>query len=152
MEAARNHLSTQDSKALFSITAAKGAPWSLPTELRDIVETDSSVLPELVSIFLTDSSTRLKTLSSACFDLDFKIVRAQAHSLKGSALQMGAAGLGSLCAALEASEKPQPEYTGPMMRSILDEFALVRQAMKDYLCDSDVPLISANSFPRDSVK
>lgn len=118
--------------ALLEISARRTI-WSLPLELRDLVEADPDAMPELVSIFLNDATVRLQALGSACVNQDFKVVRAQAHSLKGAALQMGAGSLGSLCAALEASDKPQPDRSTPMMRSILDEFALVRQAMEKYL-------------------
>ena len=58
--------------------------WSLTAELREIATGDPGMLLELVSLFIDDSTARLQTLSSACFRQDFKVVRAQTHSLKGS--------------------------------------------------------------------
>jgi HPt (histidine-containing phosphotransfer) domain-containing protein len=107
--------------------------WSPTPELREIADIDSGMMPELLSLFLDDSAVRLKALSGACTQRDFRIVHAQAHSLKGSALQMGAAGLASLCAELELSDRPGPEQCGAMMRAIDNEFILVRRAMEEYL-------------------
>ena len=115
-----------------------GAPvWSLPADLREIATADAGMLAELLSLFIDDSTLRLQTLASASFRQDFKVIRAQAHSLKGSALQMGAAGLASLCAALESAERPEPDRCGPMVRAIDDEFALVRVAMEGYLVNAE---------------
>jgi HPt (histidine-containing phosphotransfer) domain-containing protein len=111
--------------------------WSLTAELSEIAAADAGMLPELVSLFIDDSTARLQALSSACFRQDFKVVRAQAHSLKGSALQMGAAGLALLCAALESADRPEPDRCGPMLRAIDDEFVLVRLAMEEYLVSAE---------------
>ena len=112
----------------------RSAPvWSLTAELREIENADSGMIPELVSLFLDDSAGRLRTLNGASIRRDFKTVRAQAHSLKGSALQMGAIGLASLCSALELSDSAASEESECAMRTIGDEFVLVRQAMEEYL-------------------
>jgi HPt (histidine-containing phosphotransfer) domain-containing protein len=101
--------------------------------LSEIVDIDSGLLVELLSLFFEDSTARLKSLSRACLCQDFKMVRTQAHSLKGSSLQMGAAVLAALCAALELSDRPQPDQCESMMRAIGDEFIRVRRAMEEYL-------------------
>ncbi len=113
--------------------ATGASVWSLTAELREIASAEDSMLPELVSLFIDDSTTRLQKLSNACFRQDFSVVRAQAHSLKGSALQMGAASFASVCAALESADRPEPERCGPMMRAIDEEFVHVRLAMEEYL-------------------
>jgi len=113
--------------------ASRTSVWSLTAELREIATTEPGILPELVSLFIDDSAARLQKLSSACFRQDFTVVRAQAHSLKGSALQMGAASLASLCAALESADRPEPDRCGPMMRAIDEEFGHVRLTMEEYL-------------------
>jgi HPt (histidine-containing phosphotransfer) domain-containing protein len=118
--------------------------WSLTADLSEIATADAGMLLELVSLFLDDSTVRLQTLSSACFRQDFKVLRAQAHSLKGSALQMGATRLASLCAALESADRPEPDRCGPMMRAIDDEFALVRLAMEEYLVNAETAQLQPN--------
>ena len=117
--------------------------WLLTPDMKEIAAADSGLMLELVSLFIDDSTVRLQTLNSACFRQDFKVLRAQAHSLKGSALQMGAVGLASLCAALESADKPEPDRSGPMMRGIDDEFVLVRLAMEEYLVNAEARLQSS---------
>jgi HPt (histidine-containing phosphotransfer) domain-containing protein len=130
-------LSLNRAVGLMSVTGVVknvGMPvWSLTPDLREIAIADAGMLQELVSLFIEDSTVRLEILTRACFRQDFKVIRAQVHSLKGSALQMGAVGLASLCAALEAADKPEPDRGGPMMRAIEDEFVKVRLAMEGYL-------------------
>jgi HPt (histidine-containing phosphotransfer) domain-containing protein len=118
--------------------------WSLTADLSEIATADAGMLLELVSLFIDDSTVRLQTLSSACFRQDFKVVRAQAHSLKGSALQMGADRLASLCAVLESADRPEPDRCGPMMRAIDDEFALVRLTMEEYLVNAETAQLQPN--------
>jgi HPt (histidine-containing phosphotransfer) domain-containing protein len=118
--------------------------WSLTADLSEIATSDAGMLLELVSLFIDDSTVRLQTLNSACCRQDFKVVRAQAHSLKGSALQMGAARLAFFCAALESADRPEPDRCGPMMRAIDDEFALVRLAMEEYLVNAETAQLQPN--------
>jgi HPt (histidine-containing phosphotransfer) domain-containing protein len=120
--------------AVTSLGQEAGAPvWSLSADLREIAAADAGMMTELLSLFIDDSTVRLQALASASFRQDFKVIRSQAHSLKGSALQMGAVGLASLCAALESADRPEPDRCGPMVRAIDDEFANVRIAMERYL-------------------
>jgi len=121
-----------------SIEQPRVVVWSLTGELRQIAEIEPDLIPELVSLFLDDSVVRLQTLKGACINQDFKLVHAQAHSLKGSSLQMGASSLAALCSALELSDRPAPDLCGPMMRAISDEFVLVRRDMDEYLAGADV--------------
>jgi HPt (histidine-containing phosphotransfer) domain-containing protein len=107
--------------------------WSMTPELLDLVECDPGMIADLFSLFLDDSAARLQVLGQACDGGDFRIVRGQAHSLKGSALQIGAPVLGFLCAALELSNEPEPEMRRSMMRAINEEFILVRRAIERYL-------------------
>ena len=116
----------------FNTSGNAPASWSMTLELQEIADTDPGMIPELLTLFLDDSVARLQTLTNACVQQDFKIIRNQAHSLKGSALQMGASGMASLCAALEVSDRPEAEQREAMRRAIADEFVLVRQAIEQY--------------------
>jgi HPt (histidine-containing phosphotransfer) domain-containing protein len=107
--------------------------WLMTPELQKLVDCDPGMIRDLFSLFLEDSAVRLQILGRACNDGDFKVVRAQAHSLKGSSFQIGSAGLGSLCAELELSNRPEPEECRSIMRAIDDEFILVRRAIERYL-------------------
>jgi HPt (histidine-containing phosphotransfer) domain-containing protein len=124
--------------AVTSLEQKAAAPvWSLSADLKEIAAADSDMMAELLSLFIDDSTARLQTLASASFRQDFKVIRAQAHSLKGSALQMGAVNLASLCAALESADRPEADRCGPMVRAIDDEFVHVRVAMEEYLVNAE---------------
>jgi HPt (histidine-containing phosphotransfer) domain-containing protein len=114
-------------------SSAGDSAWSMTTELNEIMEIDPDMMPEMVSIFLSDSTLRMQALNGASVQRDFKSIRAQAHSLKGSCLQMGAARLATFCAVLELSERPEPDQCEQMTRAIGDEFDLVRRAMQEFL-------------------
>jgi HPt (histidine-containing phosphotransfer) domain-containing protein len=116
-------------------SSASDAVWSMTTELKEIMDIDSDTMPELVSMFLSDSTLRMQALSGAGVQRDFKSIRAQAHSLKGSCLQMGAVRLATVCAVLELSERPEPDQCEQMTRAIGDEFDLVRRAMQEFLAN-----------------
>lgn len=107
--------------------------WGLTPELCEIADVDSGIVAELLSLFIDDSNARLVLLGDACITRDFKVIRAQAHSLKGSALQIGSPWLGSMFAALEHSEMPQVDECRRMMSEIGVAFGLVRQSMGVYL-------------------
>ncbi len=117
-----------------SSDASDNAPpsWSMTPELRDIEDADSGMIQELLTLFLDDSAARLQTLNRACIQEDFNIMHNQAHSLKGSALQMGAPAMASLCAALEKSGSPETELREAMTCAIDVEFVLVRGAIEQY--------------------
>ena len=58
---------------------------------------DSEIVLEVLSVFQTDTAARLRTLQAALAAGDTAQVRTQAHSIKGSASQVGALGLAALC-------------------------------------------------------
>jgi HPt (histidine-containing phosphotransfer) domain-containing protein len=103
--------------------------WRLPAELRDLVDGDPSVVAELTGIYLRDSAARLEVLKNACRTGDFKTIRLQAHSVKGSSLQIGAEALAQLCATLELCDKPSAEQRGQLIRSIEEEFDHIGRSM-----------------------
>jgi HPt (histidine-containing phosphotransfer) domain-containing protein len=126
--------------------------WSLTAELQEIMDVDPAMVPDLLSLFLDDSTARLQTLNTACVQKDFKMVHSQAHSLKGSSLQMGANGLASRCAALELSHGTGPDQWAAMVRAIGHEFALVRRVMEEYLADAEVAGFPQGQPALDSLK
>ena len=77
--------------------------WKMPEELLEIAQDGGSeMIAELVTIFREDGGARLEELRDAVRTGDRNIIRRQAHSLKGSALQIGAQEFGGLCRELEA--------------------------------------------------
>ena len=98
-------------------SSASDPVWSMNTELNEIMDIDPDMMPELVSMFLSDSTLRMQALSGTSVQRDFKSIRAQAHSLKGSCLQMRAARLATVCAVLGLSERPEPDQCEQMRRA-----------------------------------
>jgi HPt (histidine-containing phosphotransfer) domain-containing protein len=76
-------------------------PWALPEELRQLAESDEDLVNEVLSVFQSDTADRIRKLRAALDQGDRQQVRHQAHAIKGSAGQVGAAGVSELCRQLE---------------------------------------------------
>ena len=55
----------------------------------------------LVNTFVSDGNERLGRLNKGIKNNDFKLVRMEAHALKGSSRNIGAVGFANLCAEIE---------------------------------------------------
>lgn len=76
--------------------------WTLPDIFQCLEESDAGdSLVELVESFRSDSDSRLARLREALHTGDLERACAEAHSLKGSAHQMGAEALAAECLAIE---------------------------------------------------
>lgn|SRR6185295_16652979 len=76
--------------------------WTLPEELHQLaVGGDQEVVEELIALFKQDVGERLQVLREAVRTGDIAIVGAQAHAIKGSAIQMGAFNLVTTCRHME---------------------------------------------------
>ena len=78
------------------------APGRLPEELLQMArEAGSGMVVELLGIFQEDSMVHLEELSRAIVNGDSGAIQSEAHSLKGSAAQIGAAVVSDLCRQME---------------------------------------------------
>ena len=97
-------------------------------ELREPGQPDP--LRELVELFLKDAQPRLDKMDAAAATGDLPALGAAAHTLKGSASNLGARRLASLCAALEkqarAGEAATPAET---LAEVKAEFEEVRRRL-----------------------
>ncbi|QHC94665.1 MULTISPECIES: Hpt domain-containing protein [unclassified Pseudomonas] len=94
--------------------------------LRDVME-DS--YPDLLDTFLSDSKIRLEQLQETA---DAKELSEVAHSFKGSASNMGAVRLATLCQELESNAKDKsPAEIVRLVADISVEFAEVRSVYED---------------------
>ncbi|PTT25695.1 Hpt domain-containing protein [Pseudomonas sp. HMWF021] len=94
--------------------------------LREVMEDG---YPELLDTFLADSESRLVELQKTA---DAKALSEVAHSLKGSASNMGAVRLAELCQELESeAENKSPAEIVKMVADISCEFAKVRPDYED---------------------
>ena len=99
--------------------------WALPDTLRELASLgDRETVAEVLMLFQTDTGARLGTIREAITANDRPRVRAQAHSLRGSAAQMGACALADACLVLERSAELCAELL-PLLTEIETRFALV---------------------------
>jgi histidine phosphotransfer protein HptB len=98
--------------------------WILPAALRQLEECGEAVLvEELIAIFQTDTTSRLELLARAIETADYSAVRTEAHTIKGSALQVGALRVADVCRTLELeARQPQPTDLGRLFRALRERF------------------------------
>ena len=81
---------------------AANAGWVLPDELHHLAKAGGpKVIEGLIEIFKQDVGQRLRVLRNAIEAGDLATAAAQAHTIKGSAIQMGAYNLVTTCKHLE---------------------------------------------------
>src|SRR4051794_18512238 len=78
-----------------------GDAWTPPGQLRELAVLDEMLLPELIRTFEEDTALRLERIRSAAVAGDRDRLRSEAHTIKGSASQMGAATVAELCREIE---------------------------------------------------
>ena len=80
------------------------AGWSLPEALQELPEDIATALVgQLIEPFQADSAVRLGRVRSAIAQADPATLRAEVHSLKGSAAQVGADVMASVCGEMESA-------------------------------------------------
>jgi HPt (histidine-containing phosphotransfer) domain-containing protein len=98
--------------------------------LRDVLDGDPDLLNELIDLFLNDAPTLLAGLNEAVRRQDVESLTQNAHSLKGSASNLGARGMAAVCANLERRGRAG-SLTGAASacRTLSKEFEVVRDAL-----------------------
>lgn len=113
---------------------AARAVWELPASLSEIEqEGDIEFMLSVISAFQEDSESRLRVLGEAVDSGDTAAVRMQAHAIKGSAREVGANELASICAEIESKVGGQciTDLEEPISR-LVEQFRLVSDAMGAY--------------------
>jgi HPt (histidine-containing phosphotransfer) domain-containing protein len=83
--------------------------WILPETLQLMADSgDAEIVAEILDIFKMDTAQRLQVLREALSRTDRVRVQQQAHSIKGSAVQVGANSLAALCQQIELDAGTQP--------------------------------------------
>jgi HPt (histidine-containing phosphotransfer) domain-containing protein len=102
--------------------------WVLPAALQQLQECgDELLVEELIEIFQTDTAARLEVLRQAVDTADYKITRTESHTIKGSALQVGAVKVADICLEMEIeARQAQPAQLAILMRALLRSFEEVR--------------------------
>jgi len=107
--------------------------WSPPTCFNEI-DDEAEFLAELIGTFQTDTANRLRNMELAFAACDREGVRRTAHCIKGSARQMGARTLESLCQKIELGAEEEPIERRAILASRLDEvFTIVCEDMAKYV-------------------
>lgn len=99
--------------------------WTLPDALQELaVGGDREIVSEVLTLFQSDTQCRLSVLRKAVESGDRKRVRLQAHSLKGSAVQVGAAAMADSCREMELTAEARPDLL-PLLEEIEARFSHV---------------------------
>lgn len=78
-----------------------GGEWTPPYQLLELATVDETLLPELVSTFQKDSTLRLGQIRAAAAAGETGRLCSEAHTIKGSARQMGAGAVADVCLEIE---------------------------------------------------
>ncbi len=105
--------------------------WKLPEELRQLADAgDAAIVVEVLTVFQTDTATRLSTLRSAIAESNLPLIKNQAHSIKGSSSQIGAMGMAALCLRMEQEAmQGQTSSLAALMTELEAGFAEVCRAI-----------------------
>jgi len=104
------------------------AIWVVPAALRQLAESgDAELVEELIAIFQSDTAERLEVMRRAVEGKDYVVVGAEAHTIKGSAVQIGANRLADFCRQMEweVRKNPPVDLATPFAR-LLASFEEVR--------------------------
>ena len=108
--------------------------WQLPETLRELDDGgDSEVVLDLIEAFESDTTSRFERLRDAMTQRDAARVKAEGHSLRGSARQMGADELAELWQGVENATL-QPDWAAVESQAVQGEklFAKVRAEMAQW--------------------
>jgi HPt (histidine-containing phosphotransfer) domain-containing protein len=98
--------------------------------LRDVLDGDPDLLNELIDLFLNDAPALMSTLHEAVERQDAESLTQTAHSLKGSASNLGARGMAAVCANLERRGRAGSLVgAASACRTLRKEFEVVRDAL-----------------------
>jgi HPt (histidine-containing phosphotransfer) domain-containing protein len=83
--------------------------WAMPETLREFADGgDTELVVDLIRVFKDDTAVRLRDLRKAADVGDVVGLKLQAHTIKGSARQMGASTLAEVCKQLEQASLDTP--------------------------------------------
>jgi two-component system, sensor histidine kinase and response regulator len=95
------------------------------------------MIPQIIEAFVETSSETLKKGKQALAEQDADALFQSAHSLKGSAANLGANRVVDLCGQLEGCRSGSLETAPALLASIEQELARVRQDLLEYLGHAD---------------
>src|SRR5579864_380270 len=75
--------------------------WSPPALLLAAEVDDQGLIADLIDAFSTDTAVRIRRIHEALAASNFSTIRAEAHTIRGSALEVGADAVAEACQELE---------------------------------------------------
>jgi len=107
--------------------------WTPPRLLLELAANGCGLEAELIEAFKTDTAIRLERLRRAITSADGARLRMEAHTIKGSAWQMGANSVASVCQEIElaVSQTPLPQLD-ESVNQLEARFNEVCRAMASY--------------------
>lgn len=118
----------------MEIGAQEQRPWTPPDVLRDLEAAGcADAVLELIEDFRTDTAQRLQRLRLTMAGADPVAFRREAHSIKGSAMQMGAAEVSATAKSLELEGSTMPAWAiQAAIEKLQTQFDAVCQQMAAY--------------------
>jgi HPt (histidine-containing phosphotransfer) domain-containing protein len=107
--------------------------WSPPASLLEALSGDDDLIVDLIHIFSTDVDARLERMREALAAANFQTIRAEAHTIKGSAGQLGAGAVAEVCQGIEiVSDLEAPLLIPARLKRVRELFEEIRVAMASY--------------------
>ena len=122
--------------------SGRGTGWKPPEMLRDLAAGDSELICELVAAFKQDVAARLMRIRSALSTADLAALRAEVHTIKGSARQIGADDVAAKCQQIEAALDAPLADLAEGVRQLEVKFGEVGSAMGLYDSSSEDPCVT----------
>jgi HPt (histidine-containing phosphotransfer) domain-containing protein len=107
--------------------------WSPPAVLLEAAGEDDGLIVSLIDAFSKDTDARIEQMRKALAAPDFPNIRAQAHTVKGGARQMGADAIDEACQELEiACDTKEASLVAARLNRVQELFDETRGAMIAY--------------------
>ena len=107
--------------------------WSPPAVLLEAAAGDDGLIVRLIDAFGRDTNARVEQMRRALAASNFPNIRSEAHTVKGSARQMGADEVAEACQELEiACDLQDPSLIAARLNRVQGLFDEIRGAMAAY--------------------
>jgi HPt (histidine-containing phosphotransfer) domain-containing protein len=109
------------------------AGWSPSALLLEAAADDDALMVKVIDAFGKDTDARIEQMRGALAASDFPNIRAEAHTIKGCARQMGAEAVGEACQELEiACGLQEASLIAARLNRVQELFDEIRGAMAAY--------------------
>ena len=107
--------------------------WSPPASLLEALCYDDDSIVDLIHIFSTDIDARIERMREALAAANFPRIRAEAHTIKGSAGQVGADAVAEACEEIEiVSDLDAALLIPARLKRVQELFEEIRGAMASF--------------------